>query len=148
MSPNALSLSAESVRLSSAPLLLATSTLYLKVTQAWRLATVPFVTVATLGDSSDVTVTLLDSVGPKVFVVRRSEWPDTFNWFVTVKVAAASDGPAWFAVKSHVPVAPFAISSAPQVVPVLLPTLPAGQEAPVNVLAVKILPYALSQIWS
>jgi len=100
------------------------------------------VTVAVLGNSVEVTLTLLDWVGPNFAVATRSEWPLTLTVSVTVVNSAA-----WFAVKVHVLVVPGATSSAEQFVPVMLPTLPAGQ-AGVNPLAVKTLPYALSQIWS
>src|SRR5258708_10648948 len=110
MFPYALSTSFDSDRVSSAPLLLCTSTLYLTVAQALVVVTNPLVIVAVLGASSDVTVTLLDKVGPKCAVAARSEWPLT----VTVSVTEAFS--PWSAVKSHVPVPPFAISPGGQVV--------------------------------
>jgi hypothetical protein len=55
---------------------------------------------------------------------------------------------AWSAVNVHVWVAPDATVSAEQVVPVLLPTVPLAQAGPLNDGSVKMLPYALSQIWS
>jgi len=101
------------------------------------------VTVAVLGASEDLTVTLLDPVGPKVELALRAEWPDALTVSVTLVFSP------WNAVKVHVPVSPAAMASAPQVVPVIVPTtVPAAQAEPVKVAAVKILPYALSQIWS
>src|SRR3989442_1096511 len=97
MSPNPLSWRPVSVRFSSNPPVFATSTLYLTVTQAWVLATQPLVIVAELGASVDVTVTVLESVGAKVTVLTRSEWPYT----VTLSVTDASSPST--AVKSQVP---------------------------------------------
>ena len=62
MLPNELSLNADSDRTSSPPLELCTSTLYLAVTQPAGVLSKPFVTVAVLGASVDVTVTELDWV--------------------------------------------------------------------------------------
>jgi len=82
-----------------------TSTLYLAVTQPAGVLTKPLVTVAELGASVDVTVTLLDEtcVPLKVEVVLRVEWPDAFT--VSVTVASSPCG----AVKVHSWVAPGAI---------------------------------------
>src|SRR5262249_26889866 len=83
----------------------------------------------------------LDWVGPKVLVARRSEWPLAVTMSVTVVNSAD-----WFTVKVHVLVVPGATSSAEQFVLVMLPHV--GQGGHVNPLAVKMVPYALSQIWS
>src|SRR5260370_37999706 len=141
MFPYTLSTSFDSVRVSSNPLPLCTSTLYLTVAQALVVVTNPLVIVAELGASSDLTVTVLDEVGPKCAVLTRSEWPFT----VTASVTVASS--PWTAVKSHVALPPFGISAGGQVVLAMaLPGLPAGHAA--NPVAVKTSPYALSQIWS
>src|SRR5262249_46600788 len=116
--------------------------LYRTVAQPASVPTKALVTIAVLGNSVEVTLTLLDWVGPNVTVARRSEWPLALT--VSVTVVNSAD---WFTVKVHVLVVPGATSSAEQSVLVTLPTLPAGQ-AGVNPLAVKTLPYALSQIWS
>jgi len=102
----------------------------------------PLVTVAVLGASVDVTVTLLDELGPNVELALRDEWPDA----VTVSVTVASS--PCTAVKVHVPVAPDAIAAGGQLTLVAVPAVPAAQAGPVNPLAVKTVPYALSQIWS
>jgi hypothetical protein len=114
-------LSVFNVKLSSNPLVFATSTLYLTVAQAAVVPTTPFVTVAVLGASEDVTVTLLDEVGPKVEVVLIDEWPDA----VTVSVTVLSS--FWSAEKVHVPVAPGAIGAGGQLKLVAVPVDPAGQ---------------------
>ena len=73
MLPYGLSLSADSDRASSAPLELCTPTVYLTVAQpAWVLSK-PLVTVAELGASVDVTVTVLDCVLVKTEPVLRDE---------------------------------------------------------------------------
>jgi len=59
-SPKTLSESPVSYRFSSAPLVFFTSTLYLTVAQAAVVPSTPLVTVAVLGASLEVTVTLFD----------------------------------------------------------------------------------------
>ena len=117
MPPNTLSDRAVSVSLSSNVVLLVffTSTLYLTVAQALVVVTNPLVIVAELGASSDLTVTVLDEVGPKCAVLTRSEWPFT----VTASVTVASS--PWTAVKSHVALPPFGISAGGQVVLAMAP---------------------------
>ena len=69
MLPYALSSNADSDRFSSAPLELCTPTLYLTVAQPAVVLSKPLVTVAVLGASVDVTVTVLDCTLLKVEVV-------------------------------------------------------------------------------
>ena len=119
-----------------------TSTVYLTVAHpAWVLSK-PLVTVAVLGASEDVTVTLLDGRVVKVELALIAEWPDA----VTVSVTIAFS--PWTAVKVHVPMALGAMFSAEQSELATVPAVPAVQARPVNPPAVKTLPYALSQIWS
>jgi len=103
-----------------------------------------------LGASEDVTVTVLDGWSVNVELVFWVEWPDTF----TVSVNPATFSPTG-AVKVHVPVAPAcpAAASGPggQLMFVaVMPLVPVRQAAPVNPASnvLKILPYAVSQIWS
>jgi hypothetical protein len=138
-SPNALSLSAESVRTSSAELVFFTATLYLTVAQAASVATKPFVVVAVLGASDDVTVTLLEPC-ENVELVLRVEWP----YAVTVSVSPDTFSPT-VAVKVHVPVAPCCPAAAsgpggqlPFVA--VMPLVPAGHAAPVKPAALKMVP--------
>jgi hypothetical protein len=121
--PYALSTSFDSVSVSSAPLLLCTSTLYLTVAQALVVVTNPLVIVAELGASEDVTVTVLDESGPKVVLELRSEWP------VTLTVSVTDRFSPWATVKVHDPLPPFAMSLplGGQVVLVMAPTVPAVQ---------------------
>jgi hypothetical protein len=79
-------LSEFNIKFSSNPLVFAASTLYLTVAQAASVATTALVTLAVLGASEEVTVTLLDEDGPKVELVLSDEWPDA----VTVSVTVAS----------------------------------------------------------
>jgi len=146
MSPKAVSFSADNERTSSAPLVLATSTLYLTVAQAAWVLTTPLVVFAVLGASEDVTVTLLDVVA-NVKLVLMDEWPNA----VATSVNPDKFSPT-VAVKVHVPVA-VAVPAAPSVggqapLVAVMPLVPAAQAVPVNVLALKMVPYALSQIWS
>jgi len=145
MSPKELSLSADRERTSSAPLVLLTSALYLTVAQAAVVLTTPLVTIAVLGASVDVTVTLLDGGDVNVELVFNVEWTDA----VTVSVNPARFSPT-IAVKEHVPVAPGAASGpgGQLTLVAVIPEVPAAQAVPVNVRALKIVPYALSQIWS
>jgi len=79
--------------------------------------------VAVLGASEDVTVTLLDEVGPKVELVLRDEWPDAF----TMSVNPVKFSPT-VAVKVHVPVAPGAIGDGGQLTLAgVMPLVPAVQ---------------------
>ena len=131
MLPYLSSLSADSNRFSSDPLQLCTPTVYLTVAQpAWVLSK-PLVTVAVLGASEDVTVTLLDPL-VKVKLERTDECPDALTVSVTIAFSP------WSAVKVHVPVAPGAMFSAEQPELATVPAVPAGQAA--NPLAVKTLP--------
>jgi hypothetical protein len=144
MFPKALSFSAERLRTSSAVLVFLTSTLYLTVAQAAVVLTTPLVTVAVLGASVDVTVTLLD-ICENLELELTDEWPDA----VTVSVNPDKFSPT-VAVKVHVPVAPGcpAAASGPggQLILVAVsPGVPAGQVEPVDG---KMAPYWLSQIWS
>ena len=127
--------SEDSVKTSSAPLELCTSTLYLTVAQPASVPTKALVTFAELGASVDVTVTLLDWVLRKVELALIDEWPDALAVSVIVLISP------WTAVKVHVPVAPGAIGEGGQLTLVAVPTDPAGQAAPVNPLTVKTLPY-------
>ncbi len=68
MLPYVLSLNADSDRASSAPLVFLTSTVYLTVAQPAVVLSKPLVTVAELGASVDVTVTLLDETTPPLKV--------------------------------------------------------------------------------
>src|SRR5919198_454773 len=110
--PNALSLSADRVSVSSVPdaLVFFTSTLYLTVAQPAVLPTKLLVIVPVVGASFDTTVTWLEVVGPKV--PAELPWPFTLTMLFTVTFSA------WFAVNVHVWVAPDAIASAKQVVQV------------------------------
>jgi hypothetical protein len=99
------------------------------------------VTVAALGASVDVAVTLLDWLLVKTDLGLRDEWPDALAISVTVLISP------WTAVKVQVPVAPGAIGDGGQLTLVAVPTVPFAQ-AGVNPLAVKTVPYLLSQIWS
>ena len=116
--------------------------MYLTVAQPAWLLSKPLVTVAVLGASEDVTVTLLDTLFVKVELALRAEWPDALTVSVTMAFAP------WTAVKVHVPMALGAMFSAEQPELATVPAVPAVQGEPVKVAAVKILPYALSQIWS
>src|SRR5207249_5387301 len=100
------------------------------------------VTVAVLGASVDVTVTVLDCTLLKVEVVLRAEWPHADTVSVTVAISP------WTALKVHVPVARGAIGDGGQLTLVAVPTVPAAQTWPVNPAAVNTLPYRSSQIWS
>ena len=145
MSPKAVSFSADNERTSSPPLVLATSTLYLTVAQAAVVPTTPLVTVAVLGASEDLTVTLLDVVA-NVKLVLMDEWPNA----VTTSVNPDKFSPT-VAVKVHVPVAvpvPAPSVGGQLMLVAVMPLVPAAQAAPVNVLALKMVPYAVSQIWS
>jgi len=110
------------------------------------------VTIAVLGASVDVTVTLLDGGVVNVELGFNVEWTDA----VTVSVNPAKFSPT-IAVKEHVPVAPgcpFAASCPPpggQLTLVgVIPEVPAVQAASEDgaVKDLKIVPYWLSQIWS
>jgi len=87
MSPNPSSRSADSVRVSSAPLVFFTSTPYLTVAQILVVLTEVFVVVAVLGASVDVTVTGLEFCGPND-VPPEAPWPVTLTMFFTVKFSA------------------------------------------------------------
>jgi hypothetical protein len=107
------------------------------------------VTVAVLGASDDVTVTLLD-VDVNVELVFNVEWPDA----VTVSVNPDKFSPT-VAVKEHVPLSPgcpFAASGPGGQLRLLavMPLVPAAQGASEDgaLEDLKIVPYALSQIWS
>src|SRR5437773_4627400 len=117
------SVSADSDKVSSAPLELCTSTLYLTVAQPASVPARPGVTVAVLGASEDVTVTLLDCALVNFWVVLMPECP------ATVKISVTTASSPWTAVKSHVAVEAAAISSpaAAQVVLAMEPRVPAGQ---------------------
>jgi len=89
------------------------------------------VTVAVLGASVDVTVTLLDWVLVKTEPELMDEWPDA----LTISVNPATFSPT-AAVKVHVPVAPGAIPVVPPggqlpLVVGVMPLVPAGQAASV-----------------
>src|SRR5207249_3101129 len=142
MDPNAMSLNADRFRISSVPVALVffTSTLYLTVAQPAVLPTKVLVIVPVVAASCDVTVTWLEALGPNV--PFEAPWPETCTMLFTVRSSA------WVAVKVHDWSVFCAIVSAVQVVPVLLPTVPVAQEGPVNPVTWKMVPYALSQIWS
>jgi len=115
MLPYALSLNAVSDRVSSAPLVFLTSTVYLTVAQpAWVLSK-PLVTVAVLGASVELTVTLLDWVLVKTELALIDEWPDALTISLTELISP------WTAVNLHVPVAPGAIGPGGQEMLVAVP---------------------------
>jgi len=96
-----------------------------------------------LGASEDVTVTLLDGA-LNVELVLRVEWPAAD----TMSVNPDKFSPTG-AVKVHVPLAPAASGPGGQLPFIAaMPLVPAAQTVPVNVLALKMVPYALSQTWS
>jgi hypothetical protein len=94
-----------------------------------------------LGASADTTVTWLDALGPKL--PAELPCPVTLTVFFTVAFSP------WVATKVHDPLPPAAmLPNVSQFVLFLVPTLPAVQAGPANPEAVKMLPYALSHIWS
>jgi hypothetical protein len=94
----------------------------------------PLVSVAVLGASEELTVTLLDLVLRKTELELIEEWPEA----LAISVTVLSSG--WATVKVQDPVAPGAIGAGGQLTFVAVPTLPAAH-AGVNPLTVKILPY-------
>jgi len=85
------------------------------------------VVVAVVGASVDVTVTGLESVGPKVELAWISEWP------VTVTLSVTDRFSPWLTVKVQDPEPPFAMSlgDGGQVVLFTVPTFPVVLQVPV-----------------